>query len=59
MGAKDSYSDSSVGGPKVQTAFFSGNSASDSQSNSNGPDFIFANMNAGTSGYESNSSSHS
>ena len=51
LGTKDSYSDSSVGGPKVQTAFFSGNSASDSQSNSNGPDFIFVNMNASTFGY--------
>ena len=56
MGAKDSYADSSVAGPKVQTAFFSRNNASHSPSNVNGSDFCF---NASASGFEFNASNHS
>ena len=56
MGAKDSYADSSVSGPKVQTAFFSGNNASDLPSNLTGSDFCF---NASATGFESNANTHS
>ena len=45
-----------MAGPKVQTAFFSGNNAGDSQSNVNGSNLCF---NARASGFEFNASNHS
>ena len=54
MGSMDSYPNPGVSGPKVQTAFFSGN-AGDTVSNMSGPEFSF---NTSSMSYGSNANAH-